>query len=115
VPHAGAVLPALAHRIAGMSLLTGTPVDLPAVLGGLYYDLAGVPLPVVLDGLLAVAGPDRVLYGSDFPFTPAAAVEHLAIELRRAPALREADLGAGPNTLGAALFPRFLASTKESS
>jgi predicted TIM-barrel fold metal-dependent hydrolase len=115
VPHAGAVLPALAHRIAGMSLLTGTPVDLPAVLGGLYYDLAGVPLPVALDGLLAVAGPDRVLYGSDFPFTPAAAVEHLAIELRRAPALREADLGAGPNTLGAALFPRFLASTKESS
>jgi predicted TIM-barrel fold metal-dependent hydrolase len=115
VPHAGAVLPALAHRVAGMSRLTGTPVDLPAILGGLYYDLAGVPLPVALDGLLAVAGPDRPLYGSDFPFTPAFAVEHLATELRRAQALRDACLGVGPDTPAAALFPRLLAATKESS
>jgi hypothetical protein len=89
-------------------------VDLPAILGGLYYDLAGVPLPVALDGFLALAGPDRLLYGSDFPFTPAAAVEHLAAELRRAPALRAACLGVGPDTPGAALFPRLLA-VKESS
>jgi predicted TIM-barrel fold metal-dependent hydrolase len=106
VPHAGAVLPALAHRVAGMSALTGVPVDLPTILGGLYYDLAGVPLPVALDGLLAVAGTDRLLFGSDFPFTPAATVAHLAAELRRAPALRAARLDAGPGTPAAALFPR---------
>jgi 6-methylsalicylate decarboxylase len=115
VPHAGAVLPTVAHRAAGVSRLTGTPVDLPAILGGLYYDLAGVPLPVALDGLLAVARMDRLLYGSDFPFTPAAAVEHLAAELRRAPVLREARLGIGPDTPAAALFPRLLAVTKEPS
>jgi predicted TIM-barrel fold metal-dependent hydrolase len=115
IPHAGAVLPALAHRVAGVSLLTSAPVDLPAILGGLYYDLAGVPLPVALDGLLALARPDRLLYGSDFPFTPAAAVEQLAAELRRAPALREACLGVGPDTPAAALFPRLTAVTKESS
>jgi 6-methylsalicylate decarboxylase len=114
VPHAGAVLPTVAHRISGMSALTGTPVDLPAILGGLYYDLAGVPLPVALDGLLVVAGTDRLLYGSDFPFTPAAAVERLAADLRRARALREACLGIGPDTPAAALFPRLLTSTKES-
>jgi hypothetical protein len=80
----------------------------PAILGGLYYDLAGAALPVALDGLLAVAGPDRLLYGSDFPFTPAVAVEHLASELRRAPALRGACLGVAPGTPAAAPFPRLI-------
>ena len=104
----GRPLPTLAHRVAGMSLLTGAPADLPAILGGLYYDLAGAALPVALDGLLAVAGPDRLLYGSDFPFTPAAAGEHLAAGLRRAPALRGARLGVEPGTPAAALFPRLI-------
>lgn len=110
VPHAGAVLPALAHRVTRMSLRTGTPVDLPDLLGGLHYDLAGAALPVALDGLLAVAGPDRLLYGSDFPFTPALAVANLATALRQAPALREARLGLEPDSPGAALFPRLLAA-----
>jgi predicted TIM-barrel fold metal-dependent hydrolase len=106
VPHAGAVLPAVAHRAAGMSALAGTPVDVPAALGRLYYDLAGVPLPVALDGLLTLAGPDRLLYGSDFPFTPAPVVAGLADELRRAPALQAARLAPVPGSPGVALFPR---------
>jgi hypothetical protein len=53
-----------------------------------------------------VAGPDRLPYGSDFPFTPA--VEHLASELRRAPALRGACLGVAPGTPAAAPFPRLI-------
>lgn len=106
IPHAGAVLPALAHRIAGMSMMTGTPVDLPGLLGSLHYDLAGSPLPVALDGLLAVAGPGRLLYGSDFPFTPAPAVAYLGTILRQAPALHEARLGLEPGSPGTALFPR---------
>jgi 6-methylsalicylate decarboxylase len=115
VPHAGAVLPALAHRVATISLVSGDFVDMPAVLGGLYYDLAGMPVPVALDGLLAVAGPDRLLYGSDFPFTPAPAVDYLATELRRAPALRDARLGVESGTPAAALFPRLSQSSKEQS
>ncbi|HEY2305922.1 MAG TPA: amidohydrolase family protein [Streptosporangiaceae bacterium] len=106
VPHAGAVLPALAHRVAGMSLMTETPVDLPGLLGSLHYDLAGSPLPVALEGLLALAGPDRLLYGSDFPFTPAPAIAYLATALRQAPALHEARLGLQPGSTGTALFPR---------
>jgi len=80
--------PGWEHTALGRPRPMIAPADLPAILGGLYYDLAGAALPVALDGLLAVAGPDRLLYGSDFPFTPAAA--HLAAELRRAPALRGA-------------------------
>jgi predicted TIM-barrel fold metal-dependent hydrolase len=106
VPHAGAVLPTVAHRVAGMSVLAGAAVDVPAALGGLYYDLAGVPLPVALDGLLAVTGPERLLYGSDFPFTPAPFATQLAAELRRAPALQAARLDAGSGSAGSALFPR---------
>lgn len=113
VPHAGAVLPAVAHRAAGMSALLGTPVDVPRALGRLYYDLAGVPLPVALDGLLAVAGPDRLLYGSDFPFTPPPVVAALAEGLRRAPALRTATLSPEPDSAGAVLFPRLARNAEE--
>ncbi len=115
VPHVGAVLPALAHRVALMSPLTGAPVDLPALLGGLYFDLAGTPIPVALDALLTLVGPDHLLYGSDFPFTPAPAVNHLASVLKQAPALREAQLNLERGSSAAELFPRLLAHAKERS
>jgi predicted TIM-barrel fold metal-dependent hydrolase len=106
VPHAGATLPVVAHRIAGMSLLSGTPVDMPSLLRGLYYDLAGVPLPIALDSLLAVTTPDRLLYGSDFPFTSAEAATWLAAGLRNAPALHGAQLSPVPGSAAGKLFPR---------
>jgi predicted TIM-barrel fold metal-dependent hydrolase len=106
VPHAGAVLPVLAHRVAAISMITAEPVDMPKALGGLYYDLAGMPLPVALDALLKVAGTDRLLYGSDFPFTPKEVVAAMATNLRAAPALRDARLAAVPGSAAATLFPR---------
>jgi predicted TIM-barrel fold metal-dependent hydrolase len=106
VPHAGAVLPTVVHRVAAIAAFTGEPVDLLALLAGLYYDLAGMPLPVALEALLAIVGPDRLLYGSDFPFTPAPAVVGLAAVLAQAPALAEARLALTPDSTGAELFPR---------
>jgi 6-methylsalicylate decarboxylase len=106
VPHAGAVLPTVAHRVAAVTAFTGEPIDFPALLASLYYDLAGLPLPVGLDALLAVVAPDRLLYGSDFPFTPAPVVTGLAVALAQAPALTQARLGLTPDSPGAALFPR---------
>lgn len=106
IPHAGAVLPVVAHRVAGFAALTGSPADLPGDLAGLYYDLAGAPLPVALDALLAVAGSDRLLYGSDFPFTPGPVAVHLAAQLKSAPGLKDAGLGLDPGSPGAQLFPR---------
>lgn len=111
VPHAGAVLPLVAHRVSLFTAITGEPTDVPAVLGRLYYDLAGVPLPVALPALLSVVGPDRLLYGSDFPFTPAPAVTALAGALAHAPELADARLGLSPDSAGAHLFPR-LAGTR---
>jgi predicted TIM-barrel fold metal-dependent hydrolase len=103
VPHAGAVLPTVAHRVAAV---TGRAVDVPGALSGLYYDLAGLPLPIALDALLALAAPRQLLYGSDFPFTPAVVVTALALALAQAPALGAANLTLAGDSAASSLFPR---------
>ncbi|KFC81964.1 amidohydrolase 2 [Buttiauxella agrestis ATCC 33320] len=75
VPHAGATIPVLADRVAGLSPALGLPEKLDAEkfmtsLRGMYYDLAGFPLPRQLNALLEIADPKHVLYGSDYPYTP---------------------------------------------
>jgi predicted TIM-barrel fold metal-dependent hydrolase len=115
VPHAGAALPTVAHRVAALSAITGEPVDFPAALRGLYYDLAGVPVPVALEALLAIVEPGRLLYGSDFPFTPAPVVSALAASLAQSPALRTVDLGITQHSPAAELFPRLAAAASPSS
>lgn len=106
VPHAGAVLPTVAHRVAAVAAMGGTAVDVPGALGGLYYDLAGLPLPIGLDALLGLVSPRQLLYGSDFPFTPAVAVAGLAHALAAAPALGSADLTLADGSAASRLFPR---------
>ncbi len=111
VPHAGAVLPVVAHRVAAISAVTGsTPINVPEVLGSLYYDLAGIPLPVALPALLAVASSRQLLYGSDFPFTPAPAAIALAGALAQAPSLAEAEFALVPDAATSVLFPRLAAA-----
>ena len=41
----------------------------------LYFDLSGNPAPHLLDWLLTITAPDKIMYGADFPFTPAALVK----------------------------------------
>jgi 6-methylsalicylate decarboxylase len=86
VPHAGACLPVLAARIellmnAGTKPVPSAPADIRKALGRLYFDLAGAPVPEALGALLHIAEPSRLLYGSDWPFTPTAACEHLLSSL----------------------------------
>ena len=90
VPHAGAAVPVLADRIAGLSPALGLPEPLDtdrffATLRSFYYDLAGYPLPRLAPALLQVADPGRILYGSDWPFTPMPIVTRLAGELDQTP------------------------------
>lgn len=82
IPHAGAALPALVDRIAMvtaiMPSMAGTsPEAILATLGKLYFDLAGAPLPRLLPALRTFADPARLLYGSDWPFTPEPVVARL--------------------------------------
>jgi predicted TIM-barrel fold metal-dependent hydrolase len=90
VPHCGGALPVLADRIDGfmrMFMPEGTAAP-GAVeqLRRLHYDLAGPALPRQLPALLNLVGPDRLLYGSDHCWTPAAGVEAHVAGLDAAPA-----------------------------
>jgi 6-methylsalicylate decarboxylase len=81
IPHCGAALPLLAERIELFrSLLPGAdgqppcPLTTQAQLQRFWYDLAGFPLPNQARVLASTVGNERILYGSDFCWTPAAAV-----------------------------------------
>jgi predicted TIM-barrel fold metal-dependent hydrolase len=83
VPHCGAALPVLADRVELFrSLLPGPAGGPPASLTTrqqlqrYWYDLAGTPVPTQVGVLEAMAGSGRLLYGSDFCFTPAPMVAH---------------------------------------
>ena len=92
VPHAGSFLPEVAHRLAGISRVLVPaglmePVDVMASLRGLYYDLAGDALPVMLPALLEVCDPAHLLYGSDAPYTPLPTIQHNKQALQSCPEL----------------------------
>lgn len=94
VPHAGAALPILANRIELLLPILGQDPDVvmpsvKAALRRLDFDLAGAPVPELLTALLNVAEPDRIYYGSDYPFTPAEAAAQLLTALQDTPVLDE--------------------------
>jgi predicted TIM-barrel fold metal-dependent hydrolase len=74
VPHAGATLPILADRIAAFTQIPGlaevdSMEEVIETLAGFWYDLAGFA-ERQLPALLRLVDPSRLLYGSDWPFTP---------------------------------------------
>jgi predicted TIM-barrel fold metal-dependent hydrolase len=74
--HAGGFVPYAAYRMAGsVSFQTGR--SLPEILadfGSFYFDTALSSSPSSLPSLTAFAKPDRILFGSDWPFVPASGV-----------------------------------------
>lgn len=113
IPHAGAALPALAQRIERNVWradrdgdgVTGYPsfVD---TLRRCWFDLAGSVVPFQIPSLLALAGEDRVLYGSDFPYTNAALGAELGAELRTTGTLTGDQKQAFLRGNAAGLFPQ---------
>ncbi|GLI77543.1 hypothetical protein PoHVEF18_005833 [Penicillium ochrochloron] len=86
--HCGATFPPIAARIAEFSqflIEDGEPMTLETVKNLLqtrfYIDLAGVPFPDQIHGLLRHVDTTRLLYGSDYPFTPAPLAKYLAKRL----------------------------------
>lgn len=86
VPHAGAVLPLVADRIAAFALFLDVDpaADVLRDLGRLHFDLAGYPIPRQLDALLTLTSVDHLHYGSDWPFTPEVAAARAAERLAAA-------------------------------
>jgi predicted TIM-barrel fold metal-dependent hydrolase len=112
VPHAGATIPVLADRVASMIPMLGVDGSLgaPQFFGHLkrfYYDLAGQPTPRLLPALLTIADEDRLLYGSDWPFTPRPLVTRLAEALRDTPLISATARRKLARENPLALFKRF--------
>ncbi|RYX95292.1 MAG: amidohydrolase [Comamonadaceae bacterium] len=115
VPHAGAALPVLAGRVELMAPSLGTVDGKPRpgmrdAMRKLHFDLAGVPVPELLEALLKVADPSRLHYGSDFPFTPVEACEVLLAALDQTPLLEGGLREKAMHGNSAQLFPRLVAA-----
>ncbi|KER74531.1 amidohydrolase [Burkholderia cepacia] len=110
--HAGGFLPYTAYRFA--ELAPGVRNDVPnrdgllELLRTFYFDTA-LSSPSALPSLTAFAQPDRVLYGSDFPYAPPA-VSTSFTHAQDAYAALGADRHAAINHANALpLFPRLAA------
>jgi predicted TIM-barrel fold metal-dependent hydrolase len=81
--HCGATLPPIMQRIAEFSSMLGSNGisgdEIKQLLQSrFYFDLAGVPFPDQIHGLLRLVDSSRLLYGSDYPYTPAGLAGSLA-------------------------------------
>lgn len=88
MPHSGAVLPHLRDRVAlfldGFASESSMSVrDWDNALRHMWFDTAGTPLPRALGVLADVADPERIVYGSDSCWTPAALVDDQIQQLTR--------------------------------
>lgn len=77
VSHCGATIPPLVERFAAFSAsgLLRTEVISSSQVKELfrqrfYFDLAGFPFPDLIHGYLNIGDASRLLYGSDYPYTP---------------------------------------------
>lgn len=95
-PHAGAALPVVADRIGGLlemvpAMSELSPAEAIETLQTFWYDVAGFSTPRQLAALRNLVGVDRLLYGSDQPFTPDAKAAELARNLDATPHLDDAE------------------------
>jgi len=76
IPHCGGALPIALDRVmmlAGAGLFP-TPSSTPLQVRKLWFDAAGSPFPTQLPALLRHTSADRIVYGSDYCFTPSLGV-----------------------------------------
>lgn len=87
--HCGCTLPSIVDRIGGFATLTKEGESQSDEFRKLlrerfFFDLAGFPFPNQIHGLLRIledGGEQRLLYGTDYPFTPENVVVSLADQM----------------------------------
>ena len=89
IPHASGALPPLVQRFCWINnMMLNTDMQLSSQIvketfkRQFYFDLAGFPFPDQIHGILRFVGPEKLLYGTDFPFTPAKGCEGLAVMMK---------------------------------
>lgn len=90
--HGGGALPLLADRVEGMRRLLAGPAmtdhpgePVPSQLSRQWYDMAGTPFPNQVPAVAAAFGTGRLLYGTDYCWTPAPMVAAQVASLDTAP------------------------------
>ncbi|WP_066369209.1 amidohydrolase family protein [Herbidospora mongoliensis] len=87
--HGGGTLPLLADRMElfRTAFNGGSPDDSTVVeqVAALWFDIAGTPFPRQVPALTKAFGTDRILYGSDYCFTPIPAVAGQVASIDAAP------------------------------
>lgn len=89
IPHCGSFLPLAVPRMkmvhpAMVAKGLMDSIDWDANLKNLYYDLAGGATPDVIKTLLTITTPEHLMYGSDYPYQPAAVLTDNLNKLRSA-------------------------------
>ncbi|MBY4212558.1 amidohydrolase [Rhodococcus fascians] len=102
--HAGGFLPFAAARVAVGASPTGESADGLRLLRRFYFDTALSASESALPSLTAFADPNRILYGSDFPYAPAERSRTFTAALDAYPAI---DHAAVNHVNAGRLFPRF--------
>ena len=79
VPHTGSFLPYMKQRFAGISAILAAKgmmeqVNIEDNLKNLYYDIAGDPEPIQLDMLLMITDAAHLVFGTDYPHSPASVI-----------------------------------------
>jgi len=112
VPHAGGTIPFLVDRISLLAArfvpgtATRAPAGVEAYLRRLYYELAIATNPHAVASVLQLVGPERLLYGSDWPALDEADVRDLIQVLDGNPLLQPADRARIEWQNALELFPR---------
>jgi predicted TIM-barrel fold metal-dependent hydrolase len=111
--HAGGFVPYAAHRMAtAVAATTGRGLlDVLEDFREFHFDTALSSSPAALPTLLAFARPGHVVFGSDWPYSPAGVVRYFADGLDTHPGLDTARRAAINRGNGAVLFPRLAGRT----
>ena len=115
--HAGGFMPYASHRIATLTVAhefqtaighTQRSVDyLLDALSGFYVDTALSSSRAALPTILEFDRPDRILFGSDYPYPPEPAIAHFTAEYASFPTIDEDLRQAIDHTNAERLFRRF--------
>ena len=112
VPHAGGTIPFLVDRISLLAdrfvpgTTTRAPAGVEAYLRRLYYELAIATNPHAVASVLQLAGPEHLLYGSDWPALDETDVQGLIQVLDSNPLLQPDDRARIERQNALELFPR---------
>jgi predicted TIM-barrel fold metal-dependent hydrolase len=105
--HGGGSMPFLAGRIGGNRKNEQMPNGFMYELKRFYYDLAGAANPGVVASLLQLVGPDKILFGTDFP--PGGKMLETAQTIRALKMFSESDLRLIDRDNAVKLLPRLKA------